>query len=406
MMVNFLQTSLPAAGSTNWYGHYSAMDESMRAILNSYGVALDTFDGATDDDKLTAAMSYSAALTVPVPIRLGARIYTFNTARTLYDGFALIGVEGINNAELGSTKGAFKTRVLNKGGNTWMSASGGGRSGSQNWDVTIRNIAFEGNSSTQWMGGAAVIWCMWLSNLSFSGYKSILGSQATKLLINLCQFDGWLSFHNSYNGAIHIGGSDNALFLNETNIDSGTAFAPSGTNQYHLWLDSMEKTTLGPLYTTGEGAWGCIRVTGNANPANANGSSNLGGPLWIYGAKIEGRNAGAPCNGNLIRVEGGQLQLSQLWLGYAMANPSATGRTGTGNADEAVVHHTGGVLMLTDVCYDKATAASLDVPLVKSFNGAESHVKGITRGSKGGNWGTSRPRVSGVTYADTTVQSI
>lgn len=401
-MANLPEISLPAAGSTSWYPHYGALDETAKAIIGGFGLLLDTFPGTTDDDKLTAAMSYAAAQTVPPPIRLGARIYTFNTARTLYDGFSLIGVEGMNNAELGGTKGAFKTRVLNKGGNTWLSASGGGRSGSQNWDVTIRNIAFEGNSTTQWMGGSAVIWCMRLADISFSGFKSILGSQATKLLINLCLFDGWLSFHNSYNGAIHIGGSDNALFLGETNIDSGTAFAPGGANQYHLWMDSLEKTTLGPLYTTGEGAWGCIRVTGNAAPWNASGSSNLGGPIWITGAKIEGRNAGAPSNGNLIRVEGGELHLTDTWLGYAMANPSATSRV---PVDGGVVHQTGGTVVMDKVTYDKATAASPDTPLLYA-TGGESIVRNITRGSKGGSWGTSRPRVAGVTFNDETTQFI
>lgn len=398
-MAHWRDTTLPASGSTDWFNHYSGLDEGR--YLMSRGHPLETFDGATDDDKLGAAMSYAAAQTMPPPILFGPRNYTLTTPRAMYDGMTLLGVPGMGNAEL-SNQGTVRTRITANGGSTFLSANGGNRSGSQQWDVAIRNIAFTGSPTTQFMGGTAVIWCMNLRDCSWSGFKSILGSQATKLLVNLCLFDGWLSFHNSYSGAIHIGGSDNALFLGMTNIDAGTAFnsAGSANGQYHLWLDNIEKTTIGPIYLTAEGAWNGIRVSGQGNPATS-GGSNLGGPLWITGAKIEGRNAGAPCNGSLIRVEGGELHLRDTWLGYAMASPSTPGHSPT---DAGVVHQTAGQLLLDGVTYDRATGVAESVPLVYSAGG-ESHVNHITRGSKGGAW-TGRPRVSGATFYDSTVTAV
>jgi len=364
------------------------------------GVALDSFPGSTDDAKLTAAMSSEAAQTYPRPILLGPRAYTFNQARTLYDGFALIGMEGMSNAEL-SSAGTSKTRVTTSVGSTWLSANGGARSGSQQWDVTIRNIAFTGSSSTQWLGGSAVIWCMNLKDLSFTGYKSILGSQATKLLLNLCLFDGWLSFNNSYNGAIHIGGSDNNLFMGMTNIDSGTAYVSAGgsNGQYHLWLDGLEKTQIGPIYLTAEGGWNGIRVSGTAYNTT---SSNLGGPNWIHGAKVEGRNSGAPCNGSLIRVEGGSLVLTDSWLGYAMASPSTPGHS---PQDAGVVHQTAGNVALRGCTYDRAGGVAETVPLLYQAGGVAT-LKDTYVGAKGGTW-SGLPRYTGSNVrADDSVTAI
>lgn len=367
--------------------------------LNGY-LDLDSQTGTTDDDKLTTAMSYAGAQTYPPTILLGARQYDFNLARTLYNGFSIQGVAGMGNAEK-KNPGYRKTMVSNGvGSGTWLS-----HSGSEVWDVTIRNIAFDAvGTAAQWMGGTSVYWCMNIRDCSWTDYKSVLGSQGTKLLVNLCLMDGWLSFNNSYSGAIHIGGSDNALFMGMTNIDSGTAYANAGgaNGQYHLWCDHLEKSTIGPIYLTAEGTssygWNGIRVSG---PGHNTTASNLGGPLWITGAKIEGRNAGAPCNGSLIRVEGGILTVRDTWLGYAMKNPTVPGHSPT---DAGVVHQTAGQVVLGGCTYDRATGVAESVPLLYSAGGT-ANVNQITTGAKGGLW-TGKPQVDaagGTVTADTTV---
>lgn len=355
------------------------------------GQLVDTFPGSTDDEKFGNALSYAAAQTQPPPILFGNRQYDLTTQRAMFSGLTMLGVPGMNNMERGNAQGAWKTRINATGGGTFLQAN------STLYDVTIRNFGFTGSQSTQFMGGTGINWCMNLRDCSWSSFNSILGNQSTKLLLNLCRLDGWLSFHNSYTGEIHIGGSDNNLFAGTTNIDSGTGYlSPGGSNgQYLLWFDYMEKTSVGPIYLTAEGGWSGIKVSGPTNLATS-GGSNLGGPIWIHGAKIEGRNAGAPSNGSLIRVEGGQLNIRDSWLGYAMANPSATGRN-----DSGIVHQTGGTVLVKGVTYDRASSVAETTNFVYS-SGGESHVGEITRGSKGGSW-TGRPRVSGVTYYDSTV---
>lgn len=295
-----------------------------------------------------------------------------------------------------------KTRALVTTGsnNAWLQPSG-----SELWNVTIKNIAFVGNSSTTWLGGGStVLWVMHLNNLSFSAFRTVLGNQAAKLLINLCLIDGWMSFNNSYNGGAHIGGSDNSLFMGMTNIDSGTAFASAGSanGQYHLWCDYLEKTYIGPIYVTCEGAWNGIRVSGPSNPITS-GGSNLGGPLWISGAKVEGRNAGAPCNGANVRVEGGTLIMRDSWLGYGMASPSTPGHS---PQDAGIVHQTGGQLGIYGCTYDKATSVAESVPLLYSAGGI-ARIKDTFRCSKGGAW-TALPRyqaAGGTITADDTMQA-
>lgn len=355
------------------------------------GVLLDTFTGS-DDERLTAAMSYAAAQSFPPPILLGARAHMFTQPRAVYDGFGLIGVEGMGNAEL-SSKGTQRTQVRTPVNGVWLSLNGGARSASQNWDVTVRQVAFVGSSGAQWMGGNAVAWCMNLRDCSWSGFRSVLGSQSQKLLLTLCLFDGWLSFNNSYTGAIHIGGSDCALFLGMTNIDSSTAHAAAGgsNGQYHLWLDYMSKSNIGGIYLTAEGAWNGVRVTGN--------DQNM--PVWITGAKIEGRNAGRPCHGSLVRVEGGALTLRDTWLGYAMAYPSFPGHS---PQDAGVVHQSGGQVLLGGVTYDRAAGVPESVPLLYS-SGGEAHVQHVFRGTKGGVW-ANRPRVTGNVTHDSTVVKV
>ncbi len=368
-------------------------------------IELDSMVGATDDDKLTNAMSAAAAQNYPPPILLGPKNYNFSANRALYDGFTLIGVQGMGNAELGN-RGTMRTQVSVSGSGTWLSANGGIRKASENWDVAIRNISFTGSSGKQFMGGAAVLWCMNLRDCSWSGWSSVLGSQATKLLVNLCLFDGWLSFHNSYHGEIHIGGSDNTLFVAMTNIDGNIGYlSPGGsTGQAHLWLDYMEKTTIGPIYSTGEGGWTCIRVTGPAFNTVVGQNGNLGGPIWITGAKLEGRNITDACNGSIIRVEGGQLHLRDTWVSYGMKNPTAMGHSPT---DAGMIHQTGGQLLVDGCTYDRATGVLETVPFVYSAGG-KARVSNIFTGSKGQAW-TGLPRVDsagGTVTADTSVTVI
>ena len=345
---------------------------------------LDSYAGATDDDKLTAALAYAQAQTYKPTIVLSNRAYTFATPRTLVDGFRLRGPWGYSNAERGTANMA--CQVTCNGGGTWLTVPAG-----TTWDVSIGQLCFKGSSTTQWIGGPGLLYCCLMRDLSFSGFSSVLGSQATKLLMTACQLDGWWEVNNSYHGAIHLGGSDDTLFPNGCLLDSATAFygttAGNSAGQSHLWCDYLEKSYIGPMYITAEGNWGGVRVTG---PGLNSGGSNLGGPVWFGpGLRVEGRNAGAPCNGALIRVEGGIVDLRGIWASYAMANPSAfTNRT---PVDAGVIQLIDGQLNIDGATYDRATGVAESVPFVHQ-TGGELRAVSIWRGSKGGAW-TGRPQV-------------
>lgn len=345
-------------------------------------VALDSFGQSTDDANLTAALAYVATQTNPPVIVLGNKNYSFSTARTLTQhGIKLMGVPGYANAEKSDVNMGTRANISVSGG-VWLT----GRTDADTYDLSIQNIAFRGTSSTQFMasGGSYTFYCTLMRDLSFSNFKSVIGSQATKALFTAAQFDGYWEVNNSYNGAIHIGGSDNVLWSDGMLLDSGTAFntAGSAAGQSHLWLDYCEKSDIGPLYVTAEGNWGAVRVSG---PAYNAGGSNLGGPNVITGARIEGRNAGAPCNGALVRVDGGILILRDCWLGYAGASPSSLGRS---PVDAGAVHVNGGMLLAGGCTYDKATSVAASFPVVALTGAGSARLSNFLRGSKGGTWST------------------
>ena len=378
--------------------------DSADRLSRARGVLLDDFPGTNDSDRLDAAMAFCQAQRQATVITLGPRIYEFTRQIVPYDGFALIGHERMTNAEkINVTTPTPSTYRF--GGSIVRCRVGDNKGwiqpqGEELWNLTIKNIAFIGNSTTTWLGGGNTgLWCMHLNNVSFSNFRSTLGSPESKLLLTLCLIDGWFSSNNTYKCAIHIGGSDNALFLGLTNIDSSTAHAAAGgKGQYLIWLDSLAKTTIGPIYSTGEGDWGVLRVTGAANNTRNDG---YGGPIWIAGAKLEGRNKDAACNGALIQIEGGQLMILYSWLGYAMKNPESNGHS---PQDAGVIHQTGGALLVSAPTYDRAEGVSESIPLIYSSGGV-ARVRDVFTRSKGGTW-AGLPRVSAAVSGDDTVTKL
>lgn len=346
-----------------------------------YGsVWLDSFAGSDDDTKLGNALSAVSADTYPRAIRLAARQHTFATQRTAFDGLRIIGPEGYSNPERGSGNKSTMRITLSMTG-AWITSNG------TNYQVSLHNLAFGGSSNANVLSGT--FYCLSMRDIFSSGLKSILGTQASKILLTAANFSGDWEINNCYNGAFHMGGSDNTFWTDGMLLDSGTAFGNSGSanGQAHLWLDGMEKSYIGPLYITCEGLWTGVKVDG---PAFGSTSNNQGGPLVIHGAKIEGRNAGAPSNGAVVRQNGGGLILRDCWLAYGMNSASTPGRT---PVDAGLVHHEAGQLLVDGCAYDRATGVAETVPFVYTNSNADAVVTGIQRYSKGGTW-TGRPRVA------------
>lgn len=360
-------------------------------------VDLDSFAGADDETKLTAAWTYLQAQTYRPTLRFGPRQYNFTATRTVFPGLRMEGAPGYGNAEKSAVNRPTEIK-MNGSSLTWLDVAGG----SSIFDVYIGQLTFVGKSTVQFMGSSdgTALYCTLMRDLSFSGFKSVMGSQSVKLLMTASTFDGYWEVNNSYNGAFHIGGSDNTLWVGGGMLlDSGTAFNSGSVGQSHLWLDYLEKTVVGPLYITGESGWGGIKVTG---PAYNAGGSNLGGPLFLTGLRLEGRNAGAPCYGALLRQEGGSVVLRDSWVGYGMSAPGSM--TGRSPVDAGVVHVTSGALLVDGCFYDRATAVAESTPFVYAGGTSTVRVSNVLTGSKGGTW-SGKPRVTNGGSASVTVDS-
>jgi hypothetical protein len=351
-------------------------------------VTLDSFAGASDDAKLTAALSFCAAQTYPPTIKLAARNHTFATgARAFYTGLRIEGAPGYSNPERNSgTKAATRCSLSMSGG--WFEHTGG-----DVFSMMFRDLALTGGSNASFItrnpSATGTLYCLEMSGIYSSGLRTLIGTQTNKVLLTAASWFGSWEINNCYNGAFHLGGSDNVFWVDGMLLDSGTAFnsAGSANGQYHIWFNFMEKSYIGPLYITSEGAWNGIRISGPSNPATS-GGSNLGGPLNFFGMRLEGRNAGAPCNGSLFRIEGGSAILRDCWISYGMASPATPGHS---PQDAGIIHQTAGILIADGCSYDRANTVAETVPWIYC-NGGELMVGKIMRGSKGGTW-TGRPRV-------------
>lgn len=377
-----------ASGHPNLHNAVNGAVNDLDAITAAGAVYLDEkqFTGANDDARLTNAMSYAAAQTYPPFIVLGNRSHTFSTARTLYNGFRLRGPGGPANPEIGSADGAHnpcKVQINTSG--TWLTSNA-----SQLWNMAVMGgIGFRGTSSAQFLGGSAVFWSGLIRDVSFSDFKGVLGSYATAVKLNLFHVDGFVEFQNGYDTPIHIAGSDNHLFLGTTNIDSDPAYATAGgvTGHPHVWFDYLEKSFIGPIYVTCESQWQGLRVTG---PGYNSGSDNQGGPNWIHGAIIEGRNKSQPCYGSVVRVEGGITSFTDCWFGFGMSSPASMSHSPT---DAGMIHQTSGALSVQGCLYDRASGVAESVPFIYSAGGI-ARAYNTWHGSNGGTW-SGLPRVTG-----------
>lgn len=363
---------------------------------NAGEVLLDSFAGADDDAKLTAAMTYASAQAHPPIIRLTNRDYTFTTARNAYTGFRLFGpVPGAQNAELSAANMGCTVNLKTNG--VWLNVTGG-----DVFDAVVCGIAFVGTSTTTFLGsdGSSIWHCCHIRDVSFKQFKTVLGTQAQRLPMTGCLIDGWFQMQGTYNGGIHIAGSDNRLFLGHTLIDATPAYNTAGNaaGQFHMWFDSLDNTTIGPLYITAEGPWGGVKISGPAY--NTGIPSNLG-MVTIHGATIEGRNASQPCDGALVRIEGGIAKLRDCYIARGMSSPASMGHT---PQDAGIVHIASGGVLLDGITYDRCNGVDETVPFVYN-NGGTVRVMDTYVATKGGTW-TGLPRVtspSGTIKADDTV---
>jgi hypothetical protein len=337
------------------------------------GVALDSFTGTTDDDKLGAALSYVAAQTVKPPIIFTNRRYDFVTPnRTAFSGMKLVGPYAHGNQQRAAN--SIPNDIRYTGGGVWWQLAAGNV-----FDVGLYGLSFQGNSNSQFMAsGSSVLWTSVFRDLGFNLWKHVLGNPTTKFLMTANLFDGWWNTNNGYNTAYSLGGSDCNLWMDGMLMDSQPAFIADGA--YHIRFDYLQKTTIGPLFITCEQNSG-IYINGN----------NSQGPLVLHGqGRAEGRNPGQPCYGSNIRVDGGHLTLRDWWVAYGASNFAGSGHTGEGG----LITVAGGRVLIDGVMTSRATGVAETVPFIY-HTGGSLRVRNIITNDFGGTW-TGLPRVQGV----------
>lgn len=320
--------------SMTWMTPSSGTDDGTRL--------LDTFAGATDDDKLTAAIAWQKATSGMPAIRLGSRVHNFNQTRTLYTGLKLIGTPaGPRNIELNGAN-YVPTRIrlgsaITNGPNSWWV---GGTSGSNDYyDIYMADFGVDGKSSAGaaneqqfldcYYDGATVLNNMYACQfeaLSFNFMYGVFGNVNRKCAVTQVVFSGHWTANNLRNTQFNLGGSDNNLWMEGyINIGPpGTAYTGAGYNSFQMIFDSLTKTNIGFMFVTALNGWRGIVVRGN----NSHG-------LRFFGGAYEGMNSSKPAPGTVIRLEGGAGSFFNPSVGQGMASPDTTNEKG-------LIHMSGG----------------------------------------------------------------
>jgi hypothetical protein len=348
-------------------------------------VLLDSFAGASDDAKLTAALTYAAAQTQTPAIMFPDRLVTLTTTRVAFDGMKLIGppVVGWQNVEL-SSGGLNPTRVrLNLGvdASSWIVPPGGA---GNCYNVAIRDLSFEStNSATQAFHypvatGTAYAWNF--HNLDFQSFKHVFGNPTTPFSATLCSTTGNWNMTTALDTQVTMGGSDNDFWIGGTcNVGPGGSSPLTGSNAgRYLFRLQTGKSNWGGVYITADDNWRALKLEGGTSFQAGN---------RLRGWRIEGRNANDPCPGALVRCSGGTWYMDGFDLNYAMTNAA----TFTDSTDLGYIHISGGVVHINGFSIDRATGVAETVPAVY-ISAGEAIVKCAQRCTKGGAW-TGRPRV-------------
>jgi len=344
-------------------------------------VQLDSYPGATDDDKLTAARADVKIQPRIPPIQFPARAVSLSLTRTYFNGMKLIGpgCNGPKNLELASGTYVTHKVTLNvgNGASSWMVGSG------SVYDVFIGGLAFQaGNSSAQfWHHPTGTLYACQFDNLNIYGFKHVFGMPTSKCLMTQVVFSGHWTVLGNTDVAFTMGGSDCSLWMGGyCNINSSAA---GGGGKYQLVFESMGKTDVGKVYITADNNWRGLWCRSNSCKLN------------FFGGEYEGRNSGVPCAGNLIRVDAGNVAFFGPWIAYGMSAPATT--------EHAIIEINGGNVLIDRPCYGRGTAAET-VPLIYVAGGRVE----VRSAAVEGTW-ASLPRVKkvgGVLVSDSSVTVI
>lgn len=352
-----MPTSLPPEGSTDWYAHYASIHGDVVDLLavppgETLGtgvVQLDSFSGANDDAKLTAAMSYAAAQTWRPAIQFPAGQTTFTTSgRTPYSGMKFIGPfggRGPKNLEISGGAPVSHRVTLNVGSGTSAWFNGGSN---DYYDVNFTDLAFHsGNAVSQfWHQPTGTLYACQFESLTFYGFKHIFGNTATKALVTQVIFSGHWTIQGIQDQQFHFGGSDNCFWVDNL-ININTPASGSGSGKFAMVFNGVSKSKFGYIYSTCEGGYGGILHSGS-------GYGNA-----MFGGINEGRNASSPATGPVMSITGGSHTFYGPWFGYVASGGGVNG----------AVHQSGGSIVMYGPQYKRASSVSATFPMLYQTGG-------------------------------------
>jgi hypothetical protein len=333
--------SLPASGSTSWYSHYQALDTVARGVGPSR--RLSDFSGASDDAKLTAFMAYANAQTYRgITCELDEnRLYTFSTRQPLYNGFSIRGSARPQDQARSSMPLGQRINVRTAGGWFYLNQS-------QTFGCSWQGLSMDGNSSSRLIDGHAsnVLWTSVFRDISMQNASGVAGSTSQKLLVTACMFDGFWNVNNVQSRAFNVGGSDFYFSPSMMLLDTPPTLMPA--DGYLMSFENMSNTWVSNIYCTSEGH-SAFKISGGSTDE----------AIWIKDCVWEGRNNTENSPGALIRQTGAQTVVKDCRFAFAMADPSATG-----NADQGVIHVSGGKMLVDSCTYRKQSGVSESTPFI------------------------------------------
>jgi hypothetical protein len=365
-----------------------AGSSTAQAATDGDEILLDSYTG-TDDQKLTAALAAAQSSNPRRPIRLAARSHTFSLTRTTFSGLRILGPNvGWQNPEIANTAGALPqcnvTLNCGSGASSWLVGT------ATTYDVMVAGICFKSsNGATQFYHhpySAGTSYATRLHELSFYGFKHVVGLPGDAFAMTLNTFSGTWTCVGVRGTQFSVRGSDNFLWK-QGEINYGWWGENAG--QYMVRFENLMKSSVANMYLTARDGARAVLVEGS--------STNQGG-LDISDCVIEGNNKDQASYGALVVVKGGGVSFTNTKLNFAMANPAKF----TDQKDTGMIMVAGGVCLLSNTWVNRATTATETVPVV-AVSGGQAHVSTLI--GMGGNW-VGKPKVvrtGGTLVTDTTV---
>ncbi|MGB4761937.1 MAG: hypothetical protein WBP12_01105, partial [Candidatus Saccharimonas sp.] len=308
------------------------------------------FAGATDNDKHVAAWAAAASASRKPILQYPARTFgPLSTPIAAFSGMRAIGPDhtgsdGPKNQEIsGGNLVPHKVVVSCGTGASSLFVQSGTLQ-----EVLFANISFSGSASSQWWhntnGSSYSIYPGLFHSLAFDGFNTVLGNAAQKFTATQVVFSGHWTVLNYQNTPLHIGGSDNSLWMSGY-LNSNSPASVDGNGNPIVHFDYLEKSNIGYMFITAENDWLGMRVTGPAARA-----------ISIYGGTFEGRASTNPATRPVIDITGGHVTMYSPDIGYVTTANGA-------------ITQSGGVFECYSPHYRKASAAATTFPLLYQTGG-------------------------------------